>query len=141
MFATPRTAHRSAQMAAMYHQAGMQSSVLGASPHHLVSLLFDGFADAPAQAKAALRARQWQAKGSAISRALSIVTEGLQGALNLSAGGALAADLDSLYAYICQRLTQANLSNNEATLDECLRLMQPLREAWAAIGEREQAAR
>jgi flagellar protein FliS len=27
----------------------------------------------------------------------------------------------------------ANLRNDEAALDECLRLVQPLREAWQAI--------
>jgi flagellar protein FliS len=32
------------------------------------------------------------------------------------------------------RLTLANLHNDEAGLAECQRLMEPLREAWAAIG-------
>jgi flagellar protein FliS len=31
------------------------------------------------------------------------------------------------------RLTQANLKSDEAALDECARLMQPLADAWAAI--------
>jgi flagellar protein FliS len=37
---------------------------------------------------------------------------------------------------VCLRLIQANLNNDEAALDECLRLMAPLREAWQAIGDR-----
>ncbi|MCK6432847.1 MAG: flagellar protein FliS, partial [Aquabacterium sp.] len=32
------------------------------------------------------------------------------------------------------RLTQANLSNDERILDECARLVAPLRDAWVAIG-------
>ena len=47
--------------------------------------------------------------------------------------GALAADLDRLYAYVTLRLTQANLKSSEAALDECQRLLQPLREAWMSI--------
>jgi hypothetical protein len=55
---------------------------------------------------------------------------------NLKAGGKLAADLSDLYAYVCLRLIQANLNNDEAALDECLRLVSPLRDAWQAIGDR-----
>jgi flagellar protein FliS len=40
-----------------------------------------------------------------------------------------------LYAYVCLRLAQSNLHNDERALDECLGLMQPLRDAWAAIGD------
>jgi flagellar protein FliS len=39
-----------------------------------------------------------------------------------------------LYGYLTLRLTIANLHNNEDALDECQRLVQPLREAWSAIG-------
>ena len=49
-------------------------------------------------------------------------------------GGKLAADLSDLYRYLCMRLTQANLRNDEAALDECAALLTPLRDAWAAIG-------
>ena len=48
-------------------------------------------------------------------------------------GGPLAADLADLYAYVTLRLTHANLRNDPQALDECLALMQPLREAWASI--------
>ena len=85
--------------------------------------------------RGAMRAGEISAKGRAIGHALRIVDEGLRAALNLDAGGTLAADLDDLYAYICLRLTQANRQNNEATLDECVRLMSPLRDAWAGIAE------
>ena len=65
---------------------------------------------------------------------MRIIDEGLRSALNLKAGGKLAADLSDLYAYVCLRLTQANLHNDEAALDECVALVSPLREAWQAIG-------
>jgi flagellar protein FliS len=72
-------------------------------------------------------------KGRAIGRATGIVEEGLRGALDLQAGGSLAADLHRLYGYVALRLMQANLRNDETILDECQRLVQPLREAWMAI--------
>jgi len=45
----------------------------------------------------------------------------------------LARDLHQLYAYVSLRLTQANLKSDEGALDECLKLMQPLADAWASI--------
>ena len=67
------------------------------------------------------------------SEAARIVGEGLRASLNLKEGGAIASDLDSLYSYIEVRLTQANLRNDDATLDECQCLLKPLSDAWAQI--------
>ena len=41
--------------------------------------------------------------------------------------------INDLYLYVEMRLTQANLRNDESALDECQRLLQPLRDAWMAI--------
>lgn len=96
-------------------------------------MLFDGYMEAVVQARGAMRAGQIELKGRAIGRALGIVQEGLRAGLDLKVGGSLARDLDELYAYIAGRLTLANLRNDEAMLEECQRLVQPLREAWASI--------
>jgi len=34
---------------------------------------------------------------------------------------------------VAARLTQANLRSDDAALEECVRLLSPLREAWLAI--------
>ena len=102
----------------------------------LVALLFDGFMAAVHRAKGALRSGDVAGKGQAIGHAVRIIDEGLKSALDLKAGGKLAADLSDLYAYVCLRLIQANLNSDEAALDECLTLISPLREAWQAIGDR-----
>ncbi len=117
----------------LYQQVGVETRVSGADPHQLVALLFDGYMEAVAQARGAMRAGQLEAKGLAVGRAVRIVEEGLRAGLDLRAGGQLARDLDDLYAYLTLRLTQANLRDDEAALDECQRLMAPLRDAWAAI--------
>jgi len=116
-----------------YRQVGVQTAVSTASPHRLVAMLFDGYMEALAQARGALREGQIEAKGRAIGRAVRIVDEGLRAALDLRAGGSLAADLNALYSYVTTRLSIANLRNDESALDECERLMQPLRDAWQAI--------
>jgi flagellar protein FliS len=117
----------------LYQQVGLETRLAGASPHQLVAMLFEGWMTAVAQARGAMRNRDVAAKGQAISRAVRIIDEGLRAGLDLRAGGALARDLHDLYGYLTLRLTVANLHNDEAALDECLRLMRPLQEAWAAI--------
>ena len=138
MFSAPHASSnpRARQFASAYHQVGVQTMVASASAHGLVTLLFDGFMAAVYRAKGALHEGDIAAKGQAIGHAVRIIDEGLKAALDLKAGGKLAADLSDLYAYVCLRLIQANLNNDEAALDECAALLSPLREAWQAIGAR-----
>lgn len=137
MYAMPIAAHgRAAAYASAYRQVGVETSTIDASPHRLVQMLFDGFQDCIAQARGALREKRIEAKGRAIGRAIRILEDGLRAGLDLDAGGALAADLNALYVYIAVRLTHANLHNDEAMLDECARLIEPIRTAWAEIGPR-----
>lgn len=138
MYASPLASSRfgaraDASQAGMYSRVGVETSVVDASPHKLVALLFDGYFEALARAKAALAAGDIEVKGREIGRAVRIVEEGLKASLDLRAGGTLATDLSELYAYVTLRLTQANLRNDAAALDECHALLQPLRQAWSAI--------
>ena len=138
MFASPYPNSRhnphAALRGSLYQQVGVETRLSGATPHQLVAMLFDGFMEAVAQARGALRSRDALAKGNAIGRAVRILDEGLRAGLDLQAGGSLARDLDDLYTYLSMRLTVANLRNDEAALDECARLMKPLQEAWLGIG-------
>ena len=116
----------------MYAQIGVQTGVNAADPHRLVSLLFEGALDSIAQARGALQDGRMEAKGAAINRAVRIIDEGLKGGLNLSSS-TLAGDLSSLYSYLIVRLTHANLRNDDAALQECSSLVQPLHDAWREI--------
>jgi flagellar protein FliS len=120
-------------MSGLYRQVGVETSISSASPHQLIKLLLDGFFDAIAESRGHMRKRDIAAKAQSISRAIRIVDEGLKSSLDASSGGELAGNLHGLYTYVCLRLTQANLSNDESALDECVNLMEPIREAWSAI--------
>ena len=121
------------------HVAADLPGAVGQLWSQLITLLFNGFMDSVALARGAMRSRQIEAKGKAIGRTARIVEEGLKAGLNLKDGGKLAEDLDSLYAYVALRLTYANLKNDEGALDECARLIGPLRDAWIAIGPQVEA--
>jgi flagellar protein FliS len=129
-----RTTPNSHAAAGVYRQIGVETGIPDASPHRLIAMLFEGFNDSVAQAFAAMQNGQYEAKGRAIGRSVRIVDEGLKAALDARAGGKLAENLGALYAYVSMRLTQANLQNDPQALEECVRLMEPLRTAWVAIG-------
>jgi flagellar protein FliS len=137
--AHPSAFARSNNFAGAYARVGVETSVNSASAHKLIELLFNGFMDSISLARGAMRAGQIEAKGRAIGRAARIVEEGLKASLNMEAGGRLAEDLDGLYAYVALRLLVANLRNDESALDECVRLIEPLRQAWIAIGPQVEA--
>ena len=135
MFASATTSNASQRRAAGAYKQVAATGVHAASPHGLIAMLFDGLVGAIAEARGAMRARNIPAKCGAISRALRLLDEGLRGGLDMDRGGALAAQLNGLYGYVGVRLTLANLQNDEAALDECLRLIEPVRSAWMQIGE------
>lgn len=135
MFSTaPRTPYgQRPQFAMAYRSMAAETGVADATPHRLVAMLYDGCLDAMNEARGAIRSGEIERKGRAIVRALRIVEEGLRAGLDRKAGGRLADDLDQLYGYVGMRLTQANLKNSEEAIDECQRLLQPLRDAWMSI--------
>ncbi len=133
MFSTATRSQVAHRQAGAYKTVHAATGVEGATPHGLICMLFDGLLAAVAEARGAIRQRDIAAKGNAIGRAVRIIDEGLSASLNLQAGGDLAADLRALYGYIALRLTQANLHSDESALEECVRLIEPIRSGWTGI--------
>lgn len=124
----------SSKPGAAYRQVGVEMNVAQASPHELVSLLFDGLHSALGQAQAAMARGDIPGKGKQIGIAVRIIEEGLHGALNLEQGGALARNLKDLYAYCVVRLTHANAHNDAQALSEVQKLIETVSTSWKAIG-------
>lgn len=123
-----------ARPALAYRKVSVETGLDRASPHHLVSMLFDGLLQAIVAARGALARGDIKAKCQQVGIAVRIVDEGLKGALNLEQGGELAANLHALYAYCVLRLTQANVRNDDAALREVAGLIEPLASGWKQIG-------
>lgn len=133
MFASAAPRNMQNHFSSAYREVGVETGVSNASAHQLVLMLFDGFLESVTQARGAIASRNIETKCRAIIRAVRIVDEGLNAGLNLKEGGQLAQDLHQLYNYIALRLTQANLHNDAAALEECARLIEPVRAGWIAI--------
>lgn len=119
--------------AAAYAKVNVETGVAAASPHKLVMMLFDGALISVTSAIRHMEAGEVSAKGLAISRAISIIENGLRASLDKSSGGQVAENLDALYGYMCNRLLEANLKNQKEYLEEVQKLLKDLRDAWAAI--------
>ncbi|WP_265948202.1 flagellar export chaperone FliS [Dechloromonas sp. A34] len=123
-----------------YAKVSVDAAVETADPHRLILMLFDGAIAAVSLARIHMEAGQIPQKGAAISKAIDLVSNGLQASLDMESGGDLAERLAALYEYMTQRLLFANLKNSVAALDEVSELLTSLREAWAQIAPNEQAA-
>jgi flagellar secretion chaperone FliS len=140
MFSSPQFLGTRKPSATTYREVGAVTSLDGASPHKLVSLLYAALAGQIAAARGAIARRDIAEKGRAISHAVRIVEEGLNAPLDLHAGGAIAANLHDLYDYLVHTLTMANLNNDDAALATCARLIETLRDGWDGIADRADAA-
>lgn len=118
-----------------YAKVGIETGTTGASSHQLVLMLFEGAMLAISDARNHMLRADTAAKGLAISKAITIINDGLRASLDLKAGGPLAQNLYALYEYMGNRLLFANLNNETAVLDEVRHLLAELKEAWEAIGK------
>ena len=123
--------------ASAYATIGLQSAAMSASPHQLITMLFDGAKTAITMARHHMANGEIAAKGNAISKAINIIDNGLKASIDAEAGGAaeiaLATNVSALYDYINQRLLYANLRNDPALLDEADRLLESIGSAWREI--------
>lgn len=125
--------------ASAYARVGVENGVSAATPHQLIIMLFDGARVALADALTHMGAGNIAAKGAAVSKAITIVENGLRASLDKSTGGDIAANLDALYGYMGERMVLGNLNNDPAMLEEVRQLLDELKTAWAGIAP--QAAR
>ena len=125
---------------AAYQTVATHGGVAAADPHRMIVMLMDGALERLAQAKGCVANNALIDKNHLISTAIAIIDE-LRVSLDLKAGGALAANLDDLYDYMCRQLIKANLNNSVEKLDEVAHLLSEIRSAWLALPAEARALR
>jgi flagellar protein FliS len=122
----------------------IDNQVMTATPGKLLIMTYDAGIRFCRIAKQKVEAKDLYEKGRNITRAQNILLS-LMSSLNPKFDEQLASNLDALYKYMFERLFQANLHNDTAILDEVIKIMMELREAWveadlavcASTGDRE----
>ncbi len=120
---------------ASYRQINIESDILGADPHRLIVLLFDGAESALHKALAALAANDVLGKSDALMKAIDIILTGLSASLNVEEGGDLAKNLQALYEYMVSRLIHANIHKDAAAIREVQGLLGEISGAWREMGQ------
>jgi flagellar protein FliS len=101
----------------------------------LISRLLQGAVDRIVTARGHLVRQEPAAKGEELRRAIGMI-EGLRVALDHERGGEIATNLERLYEYMVRRLTEGNLHNDPAPLDEVAGLLNGIRGAWDEAARR-----
>ena len=116
-----------------YHDTSSAVMASDATPHRLISMLYDGVLERLAKARAGILRNDVHAKLRSINGAMAII-EYLRTVLDHKAGGEIAGRLDSLYEYMLSRLAQANAGNDSDALREVGELVITVKSGWDQIG-------
>lgn len=100
----------------------------------VVIMLYDGCINFIKVARKRMELGDIAGKGFYIGKASSVVGE-LMSALNMEEGGDIAKNLNRLYAFVLERLINANMKNDEKSLDEAEKVLDILRSAWKDLGK------
>lgn len=112
-----------------YRSVDVYGGVEAADGPRLIELLLVGVVAAIQAAGAHLGRGDLPAKAQELSRAVNIV-DTLRASLDHDQGGEIAANLEQIYEYVARRLTLANARNDAAMLEESMRLLSQIRDAW-----------
>ena len=115
-----------------YRQQQVQHDVEQASPVRLVVMLYDKAMALLRQSVLHIDRENVKAKGEALNRVVEIIAE-LQAVLNREEGGVVAQNLDSMYEYMIQSITMANLNNDPKPLNGVLTVLEELRKGWQEL--------
>ena len=121
-----------------YQKVNSHAQISEASPHRLVQMLMEGGLDRMAQAKGALGRGDIAQKGLLIGKAVDIIG-GLREGIDAEKAkeDESLQQLDSLYGYMVQRLTNANLKNDPEIIDEVMGLLVTVKSGWDAIADQQ----
>ena len=114
-----------------YKQVGAVSGVQDADPHRLVQMMFQGLVDRLNAAHGCILNGNKAGQGENVGKSIRIVA-GLRECLNFE-GGDVARNLDALYDYIARRLVECNAHSDADGIEEIIRLVSPIKDAWDNI--------
>jgi len=115
-----------------YADTGRESDISTASPHRLIVLLFEGAETAINVAKVHAEQGNIAGRGTSLSKAIEIISNGLKVSLDMEQGE-LSQRLASLYDYMVARLLWANMKNDVSAMNEVLSLLGEIHGAWTQI--------
>ncbi|MFY0675766.1 MAG: flagellar export chaperone FliS [Neptuniibacter sp.] len=115
-----------------YQSVDLRATIETASPHKLVSMLFDGLLGALAKAKGAIERSHIEDRTSQLNKASEIII-GLKGSLDQEKGGEISENLNALYDYMLRCVMEANRDSNADKVQEVMDLVLEVRQGWSEM--------
>jgi flagellar protein FliS len=109
-----------------------ESAVRGASPVHLVILLYEQAIEDLRRAVIALEKGDIEARTKSINHALTVIGQ-LQGSLDMERGGEVASNLQRFYSLMRSSLIDAQLKQSVRILEQQIEQLVLVREAWLEV--------
>ena len=110
-----------------------KNAVMTASKGKLIVMMYDGAIRFAEQARFHGQRGNYAACGTAISNCYNVLSE-LKVSLDPEAGGPigkkLTDDLSALYAFMMDKLVEANVERNMENIDSVVEVLKVLREGW-----------
>lgn len=109
-----------------------QANFFTATPIKLVMMCYDGAIGSLKLAREFYLQKEYEAKAKALQKAFDILNE-LNASLDIKKGGNIARNLRSLYQFMIQALTEADLKKDIQSFDDVIKMLEELESAWKAI--------
>jgi len=111
------------------HNIYAQNNVGVESPSKLVEMLYEGVLRFNAQAKKAMKDKDFEKRVYWMNRSTAIISE-LTAILDFKNGGEIAYYLKGLYTYQLQLIAESGHENSIEKIDECSKVFRVLLETW-----------
>jgi flagellar protein FliS len=106
-----------------------KTSVTTASKEQILIMLYEAAINHLKRASESCQKNDYATKGVAVGKAHDIVNE-LSNTLDFEVGGEVARNLENLYMFIIQLITQGNIQNDSTKFDQARKIMENLLEGW-----------
>lgn len=111
------------------YQKYKKTSIQSASREKLLLMMYEAAIKHVKLALIAVEQKQIAERGTNIGRAYDIILE-LNNTLDHKVGGEISKNLEQLYMYLTDQLTQANISGDVQPLKSALKILETLYEGW-----------
>jgi flagellar protein FliS len=106
-----------------------QTAVTTASKEQVLIMLYEGAIKHLKKASESCHKKDLAAKGVAVGKAHDIIME-LSNSLDFSVGGDIAKNLERLYMFMTDQITQGNMNNDASKFDQTRGMLENLLEGW-----------
>lgn len=116
-----------------YARIDLESQIAGATPHQLITMLFDGALNSMLCAKIYFEKGNVAKRGEMLSKAINIIDNGLIPSLNHDVGQQIAQELAMLYGHVAQTLLEANMNNSVEKIPQAIEILSGIAATWKEI--------